>query len=363
MKRLTRLLLLPILCLLPLGTGMAADLSYGRPFPESALSLPNDAEAKAYLGIERPERFTLSEIKGALVLVEFLNVHCPHCQMQAPSYNELFKEIEKNRESRGRIKLLGIAIGNLPNEVTAFKNAYQVRFPIVADADFSIWRSVNGRATPYSVYVRQTRPGQPGIVAGTHLGLNTHYDLLLAELIKLADLAPEAMLAKTGQIAEAEQAVSRLFSDEELEYRVRTAFVDTGGVILDFARLALHSGRRVYAAHLQVGEQQRTLFAEVVSRPSVCDICHEVHFIYVFDIQGRIHGFESLQLTKYGNVNWNAGEIASMRGRLLGNSLLETHHFNPKVDAISSATITSAMIFDSLNQGKELLEELREKGF
>jgi hypothetical protein len=52
-----------------------------------------------------------------------------------------------------------------------------------------------------------------------------------------------------------------------------------------------------------------------------------------------------------------------MRDRLLGKSLLQKHSYNPQVDAISSATITSALIFDSLNQGQSLLQELREKGF
>ena len=36
--------------------------------------------------------------------------------------------------------------------------------------------------------------------------------------------------------------------------------------------------------------------------------------------------------------------------------------FDPQVDAVSSATITSAIIFDSLAQGEALLAELREAG-
>lgn len=341
---------------------IADGLNHGKPFPEAQLRLNDDPESNHYLGISNPGNFTLSKIRGELVLVEFLNVHCPHCQMQAPSYNELFKNIEA-REDRDKIKMLGVAVGNLPYEVAAFRNAYQVQFPIVADTDFSIWRAVQGEATPYSVYVRQTEPGKPGIVAGTHLGLNTHYQALLNELVKLAGTSPESLVAQADQAAKKRHAIARLFSDDELEHRVRNAFVGTGGNITKFAKLSLSSGRQVYAAQLQSGDRQRLLFAEVVSRQSVCDICHDVYFIYIFDIQGQVFGFDSLQLTKYGNVNWNAGEISSMRSKLLGKSITQQHRFNPQVDAISSATMTSAIIFDSLNQGKALLGELKEKGF
>lgn len=362
MKQLLPLFAL-LFCLNLAGTVQAADgLAYGQPFPELALSLSADQDARGYLGVDDETSFTLSGVKAEIVLVEFLNVHCPHCQMQAPSYNELLKEIAKAGKTP-RIKLLGIAVGNLPEEVAAFRSTRQVQFPIVADSDFRIWRSIDGHATPYTVYVRQTESGKPGLVAGSHLGLNTHYQQLLDELDKLADVPPATIAVEAERTDKQQQAIVPLFSPTELEYRVRNAFLKTGGGIRQFDAVPLRSGRKVFVARMQAGDQQRTLFAEVVSRPSVCDICHDVHFIYVFDLQGRVLGFDSLQLTKYGNVNWNATEIATMRGRLLGKSLLQPHRYNPQVDAISSATITSALIFDSLNQGKELLQELKEKGF
>jgi hypothetical protein len=51
-----------------------------------------------------------------------------------------------------------------------------------------------------------------------------------------------------------------------------------------------------------------------------------------------------------------------MRKRLLGKSISQRLLFNPDVDAISSATITSAIIFDSLSQGASLLKELGKMG-
>jgi hypothetical protein len=37
-------------------------------------------------------------------------------------------------------------------------------------------------------------------------------------------------------------------------------------------------------------------------------------------------------------------------------------NFDPKVDAVTSATMTSAIIFDNFDQGQQLLDELREAG-
>jgi hypothetical protein len=51
-----------------------------------------------------------------------------------------------------------------------------------------------------------------------------------------------------------------------------------------------------------------------------------------------------------------------MRSRIFGKSLTKPFIFDSQVDAVSSATITSSIIFDSLSQGEKLLEELKVKG-
>jgi hypothetical protein len=78
--------------------------------------------------------------------------------MQTYSYNELFDLIEANPETRGRIKMLGLAAGNLGNEVQSFRQSYQVNFTIIADPNFEAWRAPGGNATPMSIYVRQHKP-------------------------------------------------------------------------------------------------------------------------------------------------------------------------------------------------------------
>ena len=97
-------------------------------------------------------------------------------------------------------------------------------------------------------------------------------------------------------------------------------------------------------------------FAVVVNRESVCDICHAIQFIYVFDEKGDVIDFEPIYLTKYGNKEWNDKEIEKMRKRIVGRSVLHpvNFDFDPEVDAVTSATITSTMIFKALANAREI---------
>ncbi|MDX2481003.1 MAG: redoxin domain-containing protein [Desulfuromusa sp.] len=361
--KLLGMLLTILLLTLPGVEASAASRELIQPgdvFPELQLVTPATAEDRDYLQLTG-EIFTPSQIKAELLLVEFLNVHCPHCQSQAPVYNELFRLIEENPETRGKIKLLGLAVGNLNKEVKKFKQAYQVPFPILADPRFETLRAIGGSSTPLSIYIRQHKPGKAGIVSGVGQGFNKNAKKLYQRLIQLAAVDPEELKRQTQAAAEKQARLQPILPAAELETRVRTALTRFG-VIKDFAKLALISGRQVYTAAIDQAGKRERLFAEVTSRASVCDICHDVHFIYLFDRSTRIIGFEPLQLTKYGNHDWDKNEVETMRNRVLGKHLTAPQPFDPAVDAISSATMTSAIIFDSLAQGEGLIKELRDLG-
>jgi len=79
---------------------------------------------------------------------------------------------------------------------------------------------------------------------------------------------------------------------------------------------------------------------------------------YIFDTTGTIVEIVPLQLTKYGNKPWDADDIAKLKQRLVGRNMSDPQPFDPQVDAISSATISSAMIFNSIAEGKELYDAL-----
>jgi thiol-disulfide isomerase/thioredoxin len=304
----------------------------------------------------------LKDVKADVVLVEILNVYCPSCQEQAPIYNKLYDLIENDSKTKGQIKMLGVAIGNRDWEIEEFRNRYQIPFPVVPDPDFEVLRAVGGRRTPFSIYVRQDPSGKTSRVAGTHTGTNYRYDDLFNGLAALMTV-DQYSLSEKGQETEPRAVyVEPILSQGELRARVKAVFESLNGEISKFEKVPLEGSRRVYTGLLRHQGRDRRLFAEVVSRPSLCDVCHNVHFIYVFDPTGKVIGFVPLQLTKYGNEPFGEAGLGKIRSQILGKYVFEPFVFDPDVDAVSSATITSAVIYDSFSQGKTLFERLKKVG-
>jgi peroxiredoxin len=332
-------------------------------FPEVPMQVPEDAKDRAYLGLSEGKTFTLKQVKADLVVVEIINVYCPICRLQASIYNKLFNLIENDPETKARIKLIGIAAGNGNAEVKDFRDKRDVPFPILPDRYFEMHRAIGGSRTPFTIYVRQDPSGRAGVVMGTHLGADQNYKRLFADLrgLMAEDLASirKERRNKAGDTI----IIKPLLNEKNLLEKVKNTFTTFNGEIQNFQKIALtKSSRKVFTCLVERKGRPERMFAEVVSRPPPCGDCHDIHFIYVFDASGTILKFVPIQLTKKGNKAWNNDEVVKMQKRLLGKSITQRLLFDPDVDAISGATITSAVIFDSLSQGERLLQELKKKG-
>jgi thiol-disulfide isomerase/thioredoxin len=331
-------------------------------FPEIPLQTPSNSAERIYLGLPEGKTFTFKEIKAELVLVEILSVYCASCQSQAPSYNKLYDLIENDPKSKGRIKMLGIAVGNGDLEIADFRQRYKIPYPIVPDPQFVIHAATGGSRTPFSIFVRQDSSAGKGLVADTHLGTDHEVERLFEHLAALTttDLAA---IRKKGRTVEAKIVhVEPILSEGELQERVKGALSGLGGKLTGIEKLSFKSLRQVYTGLTEEGGKAERFFAEVVSRPSACDACHDLHFIYVFDVAGKVLRFVPLQVTKYENEEFDEDDLRKIRSRIVGKYLSNTFIFDPKVDAVSSATITSALIFDSFSKGKALMDELKGKG-
>ena len=334
----------------------------GELFPDTPLRTPANREEREYLGLAEGEFFRLSEIKADLVLVEILSVYCPTCQRQVSPYNELYTLIEKDPKTRGRIKMIGVAAGNSDIEVKHFRDKYQVRFPIIPDPQFAMHSAIGGSRTPFTIYVRQNPADRTGLVAGTHLGPYKDYKSLFKELSTMMTMDLAVLKKESKQIEADTIRVEPVLKESELQDKVRGLFASFNGRITQFERVSLKGGEEVYTAVIRNGERSRRVFAKAISRPPTCDVCHDIHFIYVFDSSGEVLRFEPIQLTKYGNKPWDENDVAKMREKVLGRYIFKPYVFDPEVDAVSSATITSSIIIHVIFEGEILLEELREKG-
>ncbi len=133
--------------------------------------------------------------------------------------------------------------------------------------------------------------------------------------------------------------------------------------VLNVSKVSLPNGEEIYVGEIQAGKQKSFLFCKLVSRLPACDICHATHFWLVFNGKGMIVNFLPLEVTKDINRPWDEQDVEKMRRRLIGRSILEPMKFDAHVDSISTATLTAALIIDSINRAKDLYEGLKGKGY
>jgi len=335
-------------------------VGFAIPFPDLTFTQGLSKGEQNYLGIPQKKTFSFKEIRGNLILIEFISTYCVSCQRQAPIFNELYSSIEKDPRLKGKVKMIGVAAGNSLKEVEDYKKEYKVPYPIISDSKFDAHTAVGSPRTPFSIWVRKDTQGKC-IVVSTHLGL---MDLKSATEETKAVLQYNLALLKPkkGIIYEGDALMPPL-TEEELMAKAREGMESTGGKVLKIEKISLKDGDWIYLGKVDFGTSQKNLFSKLASRRAVCDICHDTFFIYTFDSGGKVIDIVPIQLTKVGNLNWTEEDIKKMKTRTIGRSILSPFTFDPGVDSVSGATITAVLIFDSLDKAKEIFEKLKKEGY
>ncbi len=351
----------------------AEALQPGDNVPFIYLKRPSEPAAQIYLGLVtepagsfKREAFTISDIKAELIVIEFLNRYCPSCQAQVPVMNAIYSLIENNPLLKSRVKVVGIGVGNNEEELIEFKAEQLIAFPLIPDPEFIAYDAIGDPGgTPYTVLVRKV--DNQGVILSTHLGrINSAEDLLkdIQDALSL-DVDSLHTLIKKKSVRHSEKRVLNLtLSENEILENIRhclqngiRSFVHRNAI--NITKISLPGNKTVFKATLPGNGTLETLYATVISRNPTCDVCHGIHFIVAFNRMGVIKNFSALHLTKYGNALWTAADVRFMQKRLIGQSLMNHMQFNSKIDAVSMATMTSAIIFNSLNKLRETVKELQ----
>ncbi len=154
----------------------------GETLPSIQLPVPKSLVEKSYLGLSREGSFTIPQIKARVVIIEIFSMYCPYCQREAPNVNQLYAKIEQNPALKGKMKIIGIGVGNTPFEVGTFKKKYNVPFPLFADADYVIHKIYGEVRTPYFIGVKINPDGSHRVVY-SRLGAFEGVDQFLATMI------------------------------------------------------------------------------------------------------------------------------------------------------------------------------------
>jgi hypothetical protein len=325
-----------------------------------SLPTPGDEATLKYLGLDKSEEpFRLTDIKANLLLVEIISVYCVSCHGMAPYMNKLHDMIESDPDLRGKVKMIAVGAGNNVNELDAFRREKVVQFPLFPDENFEVHAMAGDPRTPFLIFARPDGAGGL-MVVDTHLGLMRDekklYESTRAAL--KADIVALAAKARETKRADERADLKLPVTEEELLAKAKKALAPAG-TISDLKRLELPVSGEVFIATSPSGK----VFARVIARRIPCNDCHNVFFVYSFDEKGKFIGFEPLYLSKLGNKPWDESDAELFRKRVAGKQIERPLLFDPKADAVTSATITSMVIFNTFNRTKYVLDELREEGY
>ncbi|RMG92704.1 MAG: hypothetical protein D6708_06200 [Candidatus Dadabacteria bacterium] len=332
-------------------------LEVGGPLPRLAWGdLPGPD--RAYLGVSAPEA-TTEDVPGEILLVEFFNVHCQSCMAQAPVMAELTALIAADEDLAGNAKILGVAEGNTADEVAAFRARYGLSFPLIPDPEFLAYHAFgNPGGTPYTVLCVRRDGGW--IVATTHLGAITTPMLPFYDMKRYRNLDP-SLFQGLAEEASAFQVVRKppvlQMPEDEVVRRILEAPAFRGRDARAEALDLPHTGRA-----WRIEAPGGPYFARVFSVAPVCDICHALHFVAVFDRYGEVAEVVKLRISRYGNQEISEEDLAFLRARLRGFNAFRPRMFDPAVDAVSGATMSSSLVFDALRNAGAFFQDLIDAG-
>jgi peroxiredoxin len=168
--------------------------------------------------------------------------------------------------------------------------------------------------------------------------------------------AQELLQGKTAQL-------TPNLTERELLNLIKGSMKAVNDSIEKVEKKELENGEIIYLGFENEQTPEASLFGRIVSKYSICDVCHDVHFYYLMDSQGKLLYFNPIHVTKYGNISWSPDDIVTIRSRIMEKNLFQPLPFDPSVDAVSQATMSSFLIFEGLDETKIVLGDFNDAGF
>ncbi len=347
----------------------------GGTFPDIVFQSILSKQNQKYLGISDSHRdmkgftdfysFSLNDTKADLIIIELINVHCLSCQKQAPIMNAIYNLIEMDNNLKSKIRILAVCPGNTFREVDSFRNQHSIPFPLIPDPQFEIYEVIGNQcSTPFILMARKNK--QEHIITWSHAGSIADPLYFMQKVWDSLNIDIQRVVEKAKEKAEVKAIIKKpepYITDEKIKQKILASLERQRLNLLDLKKISLDNNQDIFVGKAKRENKITHFFTKLISQNPVCDLCHSIHFILMFDEKGIILDFMPIHITKYENVLLNLSENIKLRKRLTGESILEPLNFDPRVDAISQATMSSALIFYSVGKTMAYYEELEQKGY
>ncbi|MBI5018119.1 MAG: hypothetical protein HZB55_21860 [Deltaproteobacteria bacterium] len=317
----------------------------GKPFPNlefDELVAPGDYAA---LGLP-PGSFRLADIQGQVLVLEFFNRYCLTSWRQSLQLESLGKLLGPGG-LEGKVRILSVGAGNTAAELRQFRTEQRITYPLATDPRFDRYNDLGEPGgTPFTAFL--VRRGEVWTLADSHVGFYGDAELLVRARVLLGQGT-----AETPEAPDAEG--DRDTAPAAVDAEVRAFLSRVAGTTVGIEPMELSGGTRVFRALGPTGSPTG-LYARLATRAPVCDLGHRIRFLFAFDDGGIARGFEPIYLMKFGNELWSAADSARFRARLVGRRMDELA-FDADVDAVTSATMSSALVYDELRRTAARLRE------
>lgn len=139
-------------------------------------------EEETYLGVSGKHAFPLKKIKGSVLVFEVFSTFCTVCPQNVPVINTVYSSIENDPALKGKVNVIGIAIGNTRNEVSGYKKEHKILFPILTDYNFAAHKALGNPRVPYTIIIKKTADRAICSPVYTHQGILDSADGILKVL-------------------------------------------------------------------------------------------------------------------------------------------------------------------------------------
>ena len=109
-------------------------------------------------------------MKGTLFIFEVFSTYCLSCPKNIPILNTVYANTKNDPALKGKVKVMGIAVGNTENEIKQYNKEFKVSYPVLTDYSFAVHKALGNVRVPFTIFVKKDVRGRCVVVA-THQGV------------------------------------------------------------------------------------------------------------------------------------------------------------------------------------------------